>query len=185
VRLRNADIYVYRSTGVTATQLAGDTTLSLTTGNWYWIRFQFSGSNYKAKIWADGDSEPTTGGAGDGWNVSNTDDTYSTAGSVGLCKGANTTSHVWSMFGVGTNGDTAPTSAPATGVTGTGSLTTGATTSSGSGTLIHKGTGALSLAATTLSGSGTKTGSTVTLSAATVTDITTTTATPRVTLDFA
>ena len=103
VRLRNADIYVYRSTGSTATQLGGDTTLSLTTGNWYWVRFQFSGSNYKVKVWADGDSEPTTGGAGDGWNVINTDDTYSTAGSVGLLKGNNTTSHVCSSFGVGTN----------------------------------------------------------------------------------
>jgi hypothetical protein len=105
VRLRNADIYVYRVTGTSATQLSGDTTISLTTGNWYWIRFQFSGSNYKARVWLDGDSEPGT------WNVESTDSTYGTAGSVGLCKGNNTTSHEWSMFGVGTNGDTAPKSA--------------------------------------------------------------------------
>jgi hypothetical protein len=110
VRLRNADVYAYRVTGSTATQLGGDTTISLTTGNWYWVRFRIIGSAYKVKVWAEGDSEPTTGGAGDGWNVSNTDSTYSTAGSVGLLKGNNTTAHEWSMFGVGTNGDTAPSS---------------------------------------------------------------------------
>ena len=104
VRLRNGDIYVYRASGVTATQLAGDTTLSLTTGNWYWVRFRINGSAYKAKVWADGDAEPGT------WNIESTDSTYSTAGSVGLLKGNNTTAHEWSMFGVGTNGDTAPTS---------------------------------------------------------------------------
>ena len=104
VRLRNGDIYVYRVSGAVATQLAGDTTLSLTTGNWYWVRFRINGSAYKAKVWADGDSEPGT------WNVESTDSTYSTAGAVGLLKGANTNNHEWSMFGVGTNGDTAPTS---------------------------------------------------------------------------
>jgi hypothetical protein len=53
VRLRNGDIYVYRSVGATSTQLAGDTTLSLTTGNWYWVRFQIgfaAGDAYKAKV---------------------------------------------------------------------------------------------------------------------------------------
>ena len=125
VRLRTSDVYVYRSFGLTATQLAGDTTLSLTVGNWYWVRFRINGSAYKAKVWADGDSEPGT------WNIESTDSTYSTAGSVGLCKGANTISHEWSMFGVGTNGDTAPTSgAPAGPPTLTG-VTAGSITSSG------------------------------------------------------
>ena len=111
VRLRTSDVYVYRSSGVTATQLGGDTTVSLTVGNWYWVRFQFSGSAYKLRVWLDGGSEPGT------WNVEGTDSTYSTAGSVGLCKGANTIAHEWSMFGVGTNGDTAPSSGGSAGYT--------------------------------------------------------------------
>jgi hypothetical protein len=107
VRLRTGDVYVYRTSGSVATQLAGDTTLSLTTGNWYWVRFQIIGTAYKAKVWAEGASEPGT------WNVESTDSTYSTAGHVGLLKGANTNTQLWRKFGVGTNGDTAPSSAPA------------------------------------------------------------------------
>lgn len=63
----------------------------------------------KARIWADGDSEPS------GWDVDTTDGTYNTAGHIGLQKGANTNTIKWRHFGVGTNGDTAPTSAPSAG----------------------------------------------------------------------
>jgi hypothetical protein len=69
--------------------------------------------------------------------------------------------------------------------TGTGALATYPTLLSATGKLAHIATGSLTIAPITLSGSGDVTGATVTLSAATVIDITTTTATPRVTLDFA
>jgi filamentous hemagglutinin len=63
---------------------------------------------------------------------------------------------LWHDFGVGTKGDSAPVAASG-GATGTGALTTGATTASGSGTLTHTGTGSLTSGVTTLSGEGTLT----------------------------
>ena len=64
------------------------------------------------------------------WDIETTDSTYSTAGYVGLFKGANTNEHVWKKFGVGTNGDAAPTDAGGSLPTLTG-ITAGSITASG------------------------------------------------------
>jgi hypothetical protein len=107
VRVRTTSIDVYRSTGTTYTSISG-ATISISSGTWAWVRFRINstGNILKAKVW--------TGAAGDEpgtWDVDTTDSTYSTSGHVGLLKGNNTNTQLWRYFGVGTNGDTAPTAA--------------------------------------------------------------------------
>ena len=102
--LRTSAISVGRQAGATTTSISS-VTVSITSGTWCWVRFRVNGSTIRAKYW--------TGAAGDEpgtWDIDTTDSTYTTAGHVGLMKGANTNTHLWRKFGVGTNGDTAPTS---------------------------------------------------------------------------
>lgn len=104
VRLRPADVALYRGVGTTQTQVAAQSITGGTAGEWWHYRLRANGDSFKIRVWEDGGSEPGT------WDIETTDSTYSTAGYVGLFKGANTNEHVWKKFGVGTNGDTAPTS---------------------------------------------------------------------------
>lgn len=104
VRLRPADVAIYRGVGATQTQLTTQSISGAAAGEWWHYRFQINGSALKVRVWEDGGSEPGT------WDIETTDSTYSTAGYVGLLKGANTNDHIWKKFGVGTNGDAAPTS---------------------------------------------------------------------------
>ena len=46
-------------------------------GTWYWLRFRVSGTQLRARAWADGDTEPST------WAITATDATV-TAGAAGL-----------------------------------------------------------------------------------------------------
>ena len=88
--------------------LANDTSKDwVNENNWQLCRFQVSGSTLKVKIWDDGSSEPA------GWDVTDTD-TDLTSGKVGIVTYRDRVFYV-SNFGVGTNGDTAPNSAPVTG----------------------------------------------------------------------
>lgn len=102
-RVRTNSIDTYRFTGATFTAIT-NTTVSFSSGTWCWVRFRINGTTVRARIWADGDSEPGT------WDCDATDATYSTAGAVGPLKGANTNTQKWRKLGVGTNGDTAPSS---------------------------------------------------------------------------
>lgn len=106
VRVRSNSIDTYRFNGSTYTAITNGT-FSVTSGTWCWVRFRVNGSTIQARAWADGDSEPGT------WQCSATDTTYTTAGHVGVVKGANTNTQLWRYFGVGTNGDTAPSSGSA------------------------------------------------------------------------
>jgi hypothetical protein len=112
LRMRTGSIDLYRFTSNTFTQLA-TTTISVSSGTWCWVRFRVNGTStgatQKARYWVDGGSEDTGS-----WHVEATDSTYSDAARVGLMKGANTNTQLWRCFGVGTNGDTAPSSAPVT-----------------------------------------------------------------------
>lgn len=48
-------------------------------GNYYWLKIQAAGTALKAKSWADGNTEPTTGGGSgnnNGWDIEVTDSTY-------------------------------------------------------------------------------------------------------------
>jgi hypothetical protein len=102
-RVRTSSIDVYRFTGSTFTSIAG-TTKTTSSGTWCWVRFRVNAGTMKARLWADGDGEPGT------WDVDTTDSNYTTAGHVGCKKATNTTTQKWRYFGVGTNGDTAPSS---------------------------------------------------------------------------
>ncbi|TQV80321.1 hypothetical protein [Denitrobaculum tricleocarpae] len=75
---------------------------------WIWTRFQLSGNNRRVRMWNDGDPEPGT------WNIEDADGGSITgAGWVGLFSfSQNNTGHIIDVFGVGTNGDPAPSSPP-------------------------------------------------------------------------
>lgn len=75
----------------------------------YWIRFQRSSSAIRARVWADGGGEPGT------WLYDGTDSTY-TSGSAGLfVRNGFSGTKQWNAVGVGTGGDSAPSTTPATG----------------------------------------------------------------------
>lgn len=60
-----------------STLLSTDAAVTVAANTWYWVRFRWAGSDYKARFWPDGDPEPVT------WNVTATD-TAHTSGSVML-----------------------------------------------------------------------------------------------------
>lgn len=77
---------------------------------WVWQRFRVNGTSLKFRRWDDGDAEPST------WQIEITDSSVTAAGSVGLGQPATgpgqTDIALFDVFGVGTNGDPAPTEAP-------------------------------------------------------------------------
>lgn len=83
----------------------------------YWVRFRITGTGgtttYKTKVWtgAAGD-EPGGAGADSNWNLNSTTTSgTSSAGWVGISTFGATGGNVIKQIGVGTNGDTAPSSA--------------------------------------------------------------------------
>jgi hypothetical protein len=105
LRVRTTSIDIYHFTGSTYTSIVG-ATISISSGTWAWVRFRVNGTSVRARAWAGaiGD-EPTSS-----WQCDSTDSTYSTAGHVGLLKANNTNTQLWRKLGIGTNGDTAPSS---------------------------------------------------------------------------
>lgn len=69
-----------------------------------WQRFQVDGSDLKMRFWQDGSSEPST------WAIETTDSRIS-SGMVGFGTPYFTAGYTIDAFGVGTNGDSAPTEA--------------------------------------------------------------------------
>jgi hypothetical protein len=64
-----------KSSAYTSTTLGTTVTYTFTSGAWYWVRFGVVGDAVKARVWADGASEPTT------WDREVTDTTHTVAGS--------------------------------------------------------------------------------------------------------
>jgi hypothetical protein len=89
------------------------TTISISTGNDYWIRFRVNGSAVKAKIWIGLASDEPGGVASDSnWDCSGTDSTVSAAGWVGVAAyGTTAMQGTVKQIGIGTNGDWGPSSA--------------------------------------------------------------------------
>lgn len=132
-------------------------TASFSADTWYWFRFRVNGSMVKAKFWADGSPEPTTGGAdGNGFQISQENTQVTGTGFIGLLANTNgTPTQSWGWAGIATNGDTAPTSA--------GGTNTDSAAASGSLTLTGSAaTGLRALAGVAASGTVTLTGSAAT-----------------------
>lgn len=108
IRLDSGDLlirkYVGSETGATVATAASSHSVSTD----YWLRFRANGTTISAKIWADGGSEPGS------WTVSGTDSDIAAAGWVGIAaSGSSGGGIVVKKFGVGTNGDTAPSAVAA------------------------------------------------------------------------
>lgn len=110
VALRSTGLRVsYKNSGGAVTTVTTATISTRSNDTYYWIRFRVNSSgptSVKARIWADGDSEPGT------WDVDATDSSGPTgSGKLGFVLGIGATAHTWDSAGFGTAGDTAPTSA--------------------------------------------------------------------------
>ena len=68
-----------------------------------------SDGTIRGKVWADGDTEPAA------WDFEINDGAFTTGESGVFARDGRSNDAYWDFFGVGTNGDVAPTSAPATG----------------------------------------------------------------------
>ncbi len=114
---------IARWDGGVATALSATGTLTtIAQGVDVWFRFRRDASGvFYAKSWLDSGSEADAGG----WQLTTSaDTTYTTLGNVGFITSGASGTRLVKAFGVGTNGDTAPTSGtPAsTGVRGRGLL---------------------------------------------------------------
>lgn len=86
--------------GGTATNVAA-AEISVARNTWYWVRLQKSSTTIQAKVWAHGESEPSS------WSPSGSDSSLS-SGSVGFGR-VYSAGTLWSdFFSVGTGGDSAP-----------------------------------------------------------------------------
>ena len=74
---------------------------------WFWARLRVTGSDFKARYWVSG-TEPTT------WDIEVTG-TNTSSGYVGFGVDNTVEEFEIDVFGAGTSGDAAPSSAPATG----------------------------------------------------------------------
>lgn len=193
------------------TEIASSTSVTLSASTTYWVRVRINGSGtvtVQARIWLDGDSEPGS------WqiNTTTTAGPASSAGWNGVATYNNQAANVHTLLqlGIGTNGDTAPSSAGG-GATIAGSFAateSAVDTAAFAGDVLVSGsfTGTGSVDTTSFSGlvkvagsfaptesavdSAAFTGNVVTagiptLSSPTVTGVTATAATPRVTITFA
>lgn len=98
------DIYKAAKLNPGYTELA-NVAQAQTIDTWYWLRFRVNGTTLQVKFWVDGDSEPAS------WGIETTDSDISAAGWVGIGTYDEDSFEV-DLIGIGTNGDTAPTSAP-------------------------------------------------------------------------
>lgn len=74
----------------------------------YWARINGNGSTLRTKVWLDGDPQPAS------WHIDTTDGTVLNPGWIGICQNGNVATPVIHQIGIGTNGDSAPASAPGT-----------------------------------------------------------------------
>lgn len=90
----------------------GTSSITLTNGVDYWVRFRAEGTTISAKVWADGDTEPAS------WDISVTNSDVSTVGRVQIGTTGNSTSNFKvDLVGVGLAGDDAPSETPSSGST--------------------------------------------------------------------
>jgi hypothetical protein len=80
---------------------------SIPRSTWYWVKFSLDGTTLKLKYWADGDSEPVSGGVdGQGYQLQVTDATYTTGKvGVGLSEGYSAWIDDFTAFACGYSAD--------------------------------------------------------------------------------
>lgn len=105
VALRSTAIRTFKKVNGTITQISEQTGKTHSANTDYWVRLRINSTTLQTRSWADGGSEPGT------WDCDATNSDISGDGYAGLHGTANTATHTWSACGVGTNGDTAPSSA--------------------------------------------------------------------------
>ncbi|MGM0437498.1 MAG: hypothetical protein ACQEQD_04435 [Bacillota bacterium] len=69
---------------------------------WYWMRLRVNGSDIKAKVWEDGETEPES------WDIEETDTGITGTGWVGVGGYIHDSIRDFDVVGVATNGDAAP-----------------------------------------------------------------------------
>lgn len=111
VMVAGSVLRVYKCVGADTPTQIGTISRAHTTGVDYWIRLRVNGSSIQCRDWADGSGEPGT------WQIDVTDTSVTGVGWVGaaLYGAGTTTSGALRQLGVGTNGDSAPASAPSGG----------------------------------------------------------------------
>lgn len=122
-----------------ASTIGSDVSKTITANTWYWTRVRANGTALSIRTWADGGAEPGT------WDINaRTDSSVTAAGWVGFHQFVSAGDTTWDCVGIGTNGDTAP-STGSIAATGSGSLSLSA---SGAGRATGVASGNLSLSAT-------------------------------------
>jgi hypothetical protein len=75
IQLRDTDVFRLESWG--SSNLEQATPITWVTGDWYWVRIVCLGTNIKARVWADGGTEPGT------WDIDYTGSEH-TSGRIGF-----------------------------------------------------------------------------------------------------
>jgi hypothetical protein len=109
---------LYKAVSATAWTSLGSVSYTHSGSTDYWVRFRVNGSSVQAKIWsgAIGDEPANWTGTGSGWAALTATDSDVTGDGWTAAYGptSNSTAFIFWLFGVGTNGDTAPSSSGAT-----------------------------------------------------------------------
>ncbi len=114
VAATSSTLRLYYCSGSDFPNLINSSSFTISGSTDYWVRFRVDATSLKARIWADGASEP---GA---WLLDEVDSSVTGVGWVGAAAYGTQTPATWKQIGVGTNGDTAPSSAGGGGATSLG-----------------------------------------------------------------
>lgn len=98
------DMRVSKLVSGTQTNLGTAYTFTFVANTWYYVRFRANGTSLKARVWKDGEPEPTV------WQIDITDSSVTAAGWIGVGNLESTGTRDCDWFSIGTNGDTAPLS---------------------------------------------------------------------------
>lgn len=133
VALRAAALRTYSKVNGTFTQISSEPKTH-SNDTYYWVRLRVNSTDdiVKARSWADGSSEGGT------WECYSPDTAVGVVdGYCGLHGTSSSTTHTWAACGVGTNGDTAPSSAGGGAAALESSVSAGATVSAGLTTSVN------------------------------------------------
>lgn len=93
---------ILRITGENEATYIDDAAISLTADIWYWRRVRINGSNFMARTWQYGTSEPSS------WQVSGTASGGPASGAVGMGTYDDALDYAFDYFSVALDGATAP-----------------------------------------------------------------------------